>query len=511
MSRARAALGAVLLVGLGLGGIVVGGAGSGCGSSSAPPATAPKQPPCAEKAGPFAPLSTRCGQLVDDAGRVVILRGVNARVAGVFDPDLGPGHVAQVPVPVVDASDLGRMRRIGFSVLRLPVNWSGIEPVDHDPPQYDEAYLARVDAAVAAAKSAHVRVLLDLHQDAYSKWIGEDGAPLWAIVPPPDHVTEGPLTSLSSRITSPQVQRAFSTFFSRTDPQGARLRARYAAMASALMKRHAGDPTVIGLDLFNEPVADDAGLRAFDEELGAAIRAVDPQRVLFVEPPGIRNLFDRASLAPGPLSLGGVVYAPHVYTHAFTPGDDSAWRASFGIDDLRPSNAAAREEADSWHAPLFVGEYGWGPTDGRFDDYIGMQQQLQDETMASSTFWLWKEDSTEGHWGLFDHDAATDRWTERDAVRRVFSRVNVEAIGGWPVSWRWDGVARRFTLTLIGDPAVTAPTLLHLPTPEDAPGGFALTCDGRAVPATADADGVVAVGCAGPGEHVVVAEARGGR
>lgn len=148
----------------------------------------------------------------------MIDRGINARVAGLFDVDLGPGKVPLMEVPTLPDEDLVRMRRIGFDLVRLPLNWSAIEPTDTDPPTYDAAYLDRVVAFVAAARRADVRVLLDFHQDAYSKYVGQDGAPLWAIQPPPDKLLEGPLTDLSARITSTQVQRAYVTFFDRGEP-----------------------------------------------------------------------------------------------------------------------------------------------------------------------------------------------------------------------------------------------------------------------------------------------------
>jgi len=391
-------------------------------------------------------------------------------------------------------------------VLRLPVHWSGIEPNDTDPPTYEQKYLDEVVKVVAAAKAADVRVLLDMHQDAYSKYIGQDGAPLWAIVPPPEKILEGPLGDLGARVLSPQVQKAFNTFFSRTDPAGVKLRARFGKAVAALTQRFVGDPTVVGIDIFNEPATADDNLRAFDEEIALAIRSVDPKRLVFFEPSGTRNLFDTSKLASGPLSMGGTVYAPHVYTHVFTQTDDK-WLASFTIEDLRPSNQSARDEAESWGAPLFIGEFGWGPNSARFADYIGWQLDLQDEYMASSTYWLWKERPSTA-WGFYDYDDKTDTWIERPAVRKVFARVAPRAIGGWPVAWKWDGKAARFELRYIADPAVSAPTILHLPQPEDALANFRVTCDGGVVNATPDARGDLVVSCSGLGEHLVVVEAR---
>jgi endoglycosylceramidase len=418
------------------------------------------------------------------------------------------------PVPPLTAADLSRMRAIGFDVLRLPIHWSAIEPNDAPPggaPTYDDAYLDRVAAIVALAKAADVAVLLDLHQDAYSKWIGEDGAPLWAIVPPPDKILDGPLTDLGARTLSQQVQRAFATFFSRTSGDGAKLRARFGAMLAHVAKRFAGDATVIGVELFNEPLATDDELRAFDEEAGLALRTGDARRLVFFEPPATRNLVDHASIAGKPLSLPGVVYAPHVYTHAFTPGDDSAWQKSFTYDDLFPSNDSARQEADSWGAPLFVGEWGWGPNGVRFGDYVELQLDAQDATMSSSTFWLWKEANDQGNWGLFDHTGSSldAGWSERAAARKAFARVRPRRIAGFPQSWSWDAKSSRFTLDLVGDAAVTAPTIVHVPIAEDRPGPWRATCDGNELGATPDARGDVALSCNGPGKHRIVVEPQG--
>ena len=98
-----------------------------------------------------------------------------------------------------------------------------------------------------------VYTLVDLHQDAYSKEIGEDGAPLWAIIPPPETLLEGPLTEeeLSDRRSSPEVIAAFNSFFDNVDG----LQDEYAEMAAYLAQRIESCPGVIGLELMNEPVA----------------------------------------------------------------------------------------------------------------------------------------------------------------------------------------------------------------------------------------------------------------
>lgn len=488
----------------------------GCSSDEAPasPTTDAGPPPCAEVAGPFSPLSTRCGHFVDREGRVVMFRGINARVRGAFDADLGAGKVPLMPpIPEVGEADFARMRQIGFDLLRLPINWSAIEPEDVDPPRYDAAYLDRVAAVVAAAKKQGVMVLVDLHQDAYSKWIGQDGAPLWAIVPPPEKVLEGPLDDLADRRLSKQVTAAFSTFFSRTSKDGPRLRARFAAAVAKVAERLRDDDSgaapggdnVLAIELFNEPQATDAELRAFDEEVGAAVRKADPKRLIAFEPPVTRNFTDSSLVTDTPLSFGGTIYAPHVYTNVFATGCDGACRNSFSLETLRRSNENARDEADGWKAPLLIGEIGFFPDSPRFADWVALQYQLQDEYLASSAWWVWKENS-EGSWGLFDWNASSDSWSERPKVRKAFARPQPRAISGWPRRVQWDATTKRFEIVLRGDPAVTAPNIVHLPLAEDLPATWKATCDGKLVTATPDARGDLSIACGGAGEHRILVE-----
>jgi len=460
-------------------------------------------PTCDRAAGDFGPLSTRCQHFVDADGRVVILRGVNARIDGVFDVDLGPGRVPLQPIPSFDASDAAAMRAFGFNVLRLPMQWSGVEPEDTDPPTYVEEYLDRVEAVLDACRDAGIFVLVDLHQDAYSKWIGEDGAPLWAIVPEPDVILEGPLTDLAERRTSGQVLRAFETFFG-DSPDGERLRARYAAMAAHVATRFSDHPAVIGYDVFNEPVADDDQTRRLNVSVAEAVRAVTRQLVFF-EPPALqRNLADASGTPGAPFPVEGAVYAPHVYTLSFIGTDEQ--RESFTIATLRRGNRTAADEARRWGTPLFIGEFGYDPAGIRAADYYRMQLDLQDEVGASSAVCIWKEDS-QGSWGFHDFEGVGEdgAWAPREAMVALFDRGFPERIAGWPHGWSWtDGASEpaaddRLVLTYDGDDAITAPTVLRLPE-----GDWAITCDGAEASVTVR-DGRHEVACVGGGTHVVEA------
>ncbi len=457
-------------------------------------------PGCTAPLGPYAPLSTRCGHFVDTEGRVVILHGINARVDGVFDVSLDMGRAVLETIPAFAMSDAVRMRALGFNLLRLPIQWSGVEPTATGG--FDEHYLDRVAAAVGLANATGILVLLDFHQDAYSKEIGEDGAPLWAIAPPPTMLLQGPLTDLGVRRASTQVLEAFQSFFG-DGTVGDTLRARFAAMAGHVAGRFAGVPGVVGYEFYNEPQGTTEELLRVYQLTADAIRARDPGRLLMFEPDVVyRDVFNRSETPSGVAPWGGGVYAPHTYPLAF--GGTPAQLSSFTTATLAPATVSARAEATAWGTPLLITEWGYGPSGVRATDYLQAMAANQESVMASEAFWLWKEES-QGSWGFYDHDSTTGTWTERASVRSALARVRPQAIAGWPESWSYDPATQVFVLSYVGDGAVTAPTEVYIPESTDYPMNFRVLCDGSMVAVTRDpATGVVSVPCSGPGRHTVV-------
>src|SRR6185503_21045614 len=88
------------------------------------------------------------------------------------------GRLPLEPIPTFDGADADRMRELGFNLLRLPINWSALEPVQGE---YSRAYLDHIAAVVELCAKRDVLVLLDFHQDAFSKEIGQYVAPLWVL------------------------------------------------------------------------------------------------------------------------------------------------------------------------------------------------------------------------------------------------------------------------------------------------------------------------------------------
>jgi endoglycosylceramidase len=155
------------------------------------------------------------------------------------------------------ASDPGRrftsadaltLSRLGFNVVRLGIIWEGLEPgpadVGPNDPRYCsphvagtpfpalgdadpfdiaalDAYLARTDRIIRLLADAGIRVILDMHQDAWGSafynetsatpWNGE-GAPAWATCT--NGMPFGSPLSWHLSYPDPAVSAAIHNFFS---------------------------------------------------------------------------------------------------------------------------------------------------------------------------------------------------------------------------------------------------------------------------------------------------------
>lgn len=358
--------------------------------------------------------------LRDGQGRHLILRGYNARVTGMMDVTYTDGRAPQYVIPPFGEADFARFEALGFNVLRLPINWSAIEP---EPGAYSEAFLVQLEQILDWALAHDVYVLIDMHQDGYSKEIGEDGAPRWAIVPYPsdEELTGGPADD--DRRLAPNVLAAGLAFFADSLAlDGRSLQAAFMEAALVVARRVAGHDAVLGYEAFNEPVMFDVDvLRAFHERFADAIHEVDADAPVFFEPRGVRNQTDAEPLPTTPWSRGAAVYAPHIYTAWFSVPDQGGW-ASEDPAVLLPSMQAASDEAAAWAVPLFIGEFGCDQAIARGPVWIAEELDLQDRFLASSTAWVWAETNA---WGANDGDKV-----ERRETIRVMSRPYPRRIAG---------------------------------------------------------------------------------
>lgn len=131
--------------------------------------------------------------LCDEAGRRLIMHGVNlsgsSKVPSIPN---GATHLKERffdhrnvsfvgrPFPLSEADEhFTRLRAWGLTLLRFLVTWEAIEHAG--PGHYDQEYLDYLYAVIQKAGEYGFTVIIDPHQDVWSRFSGGDGAPGWTL------------------------------------------------------------------------------------------------------------------------------------------------------------------------------------------------------------------------------------------------------------------------------------------------------------------------------------------
>jgi endoglycosylceramidase len=430
-------------------------------------------------------------QLVNADGRPVLLRGVN--VAGLGDywrPDLRrsypldtaayqhgacPATDITIEPPPICATDLADIARRGFNSVRLTLSWSLLEPTSGI---VDSSYLRRIDQVLDWAHDARLWVVLDVHQDAWSKYSytrgscppgldrtpGYDGAPGWAT-----DTTLPFCTVHGTRELDPGVALNFQRLWSDAPgPDGLGLQEHLAHVMAVLARRYSRNDAVVGYDLINEPSPGTALPPAAEVQINryyakaiAAMRSAAPgfRQLVFVEPD-----VARATLTPEPTETvpfsaysdyPNVVFAPHIYTGVFTA--DAMAGSPGSVQSAGADWDGAVADAKRLGLPMWVGEFGNGPADDRARLMPAFAQM--NARGIGGAMWIWRENHNDTN--------ASQTWSIAGTAREVTAARGYPAvIGGDLLSLADDPLAHTFALQ-IG--AAKGWTVIFLPPAENGP------------------------------------------
>ena len=120
---------------------------------------------------PLTPVQGDQARLRDGQGRYVFLNGINTsggnKLPATLDANGVPSYVGK-PFPLDQADrHFGILQEMGFNSIRLLVMWEGLQPTG--PDTVDGAYVAYLREIVKAAGRHGIRVLLEMHQDDFSR------------------------------------------------------------------------------------------------------------------------------------------------------------------------------------------------------------------------------------------------------------------------------------------------------------------------------------------------------
>ena len=244
--------------------------------------------------------------LKDEFGRTRLLRGVNLGGSSKLPttPD-GATYRAEGfyahrevsfvgrPFPLQEADEhFARLKAWGFTFLRLLVTWEAIEHAG--PGLYDETYLDYLRKLVIKAGEYEMEVLIDPHQDVWSRFTGGDGAPGWtleaagmdmthfdetgAAITHQRHGDPFPRMIWPTNTYKLACATLFTLFFAGNDfapelkvegePVQEYLQRHYCAALQQVAQRLADLPNVIGFEAINEPTAGYVGCADLSAPIG---------------------------------------------------------------------------------------------------------------------------------------------------------------------------------------------------------------------------------------------------
>lgn len=375
-------------------------------------------------AGASPALRAEDGRFVDASGRTVILRGVD--VAG--DSKVPPFR------PAADPAVFDPLARLGMNVVRLLFTWEAFEP---EKGSRDEGYLDYYASAARAAGERGLRVIVDIHQDGFSRAsIGGcgDGFPLWALPAgvTPDAPDNGPACkSWGIAMQSDEdMMTAWSAFHA--DTEG--VRTAYLDMLRAVSERLSSEPAVIGYDLLNEPWGDEATeIGPLLADGAAAVREKSPDAIVFVSPHARTSAGSQTALERP--TFANFAYSPHFYDASVI-----LFHSWSGVEPDAPFQGM-KDKAAEWGAPLFVGELGAPAPTENGAEYVASLYRHLDDSLASGAQWVytpgWTEERKDG-WNDEDFSIVDGSGALRANHR---PRPYPPAIGGAPVRFRVNDAA----------------------------------------------------------------------
>jgi endoglycosylceramidase len=293
------------------------------------------------------------------------------------------------------------MAQYGFNCVRLLFSWSKLEP---QKGIYNQAYIDEIKHAIEIAAKYNIYILLDMHQDAYGKYIatpsnttcdkpnnGWDGAPDWATLTD----SASTCTADGSRESAPAVIHAWQYFWdNKNGIQDACVNA-----WSALVKQTAKYTNVVGYDLLNEPSLgyQEINIQAdklskFYGNLIKHIRMAENevnayQHIAFFEMSVTWN-GQGIPFIPFPnfTNDNNIIFAPHTYFESIT----YLFTVEQGYDLLKNLSGL-------FGTNLFIGEYGFfnNPT----SDVLKLKRfaKKEDDNFAGSTIWQWAQAPGDPH------------------------------------------------------------------------------------------------------------------
>lgn len=426
---------------------------SGCGDSDVQPSCEP----VVQDAGDLCSLTRpvvdghleRSGTIfVDRLDRHILLRGVNAggrsKMPPFFPfPFAESGFENQEDAGTFEeemALYVDRLVEWGHNVVRLPFPWEAVEPVRGE---YDDVYVGRLVRYIEYLDSREIRVILDFHQDVFSRHFCGDGFPLWAVsepVPEIPHIDECK-SWFMQYLTGGRMADEYARFWRNEDD----LHVAFFAMWRHLIEQTRHIEGVIGYEMLNEPY--EGGIPTDEwvsdyyipmvESFADLVDELAPEKTAFFGSPGTDTLSGNTHVTlpeRDNVAFGPHFYDPAVYVLGTRPGK---WNPSkilntfFGV-------------SEAWNIPSFIGESGCRTQQEKCDLYLRDVYDALDALPYNVT--TWEYSSTVDDWNNEGFGLVDFGGVERPAANEVV-RTYPHATAGTFGSFTFDRVSGEANFT----------------------------------------------------------------
>ena len=382
-------------------------------------------------------------RFVDALGRESWLRGVNAGGRSKFAPFFPfpfaeSGIAEQADDPSFDealSAYADRVHSWGHNTVRVPFVWEAAEP---QPGSYDELFLQRYRAMLQAFGDRGIRVIVDAHQDVYSRHFCGDGFPPWAVINPPSEfpAVEDCEFWSNGYFANPGVNENFDHFWANGDG----LRDQFTAMWSRVVQDSADLDFVIGYEILNEPHFGSEAegewvtgtLPDFYEATVEPLRALAPEALWFFGLGALDGVDGQTELRA--LEGDNWAFAPHYYDQEVFLGgpDDTSADAYEGISPWA-------EQGRQWERPVLLGEFGVKTSFDGSPAWIAQNFDALDQALLSGT--VWEYSSTADDWNNEGFGLVEYGGVETPSVEAIV-RVYPAAVAGQITSFGFDSQTR---------------------------------------------------------------------
>lgn len=403
----------------------------------------------------------------DRYGRQLILHGLNTTASSKSAPD----HLPWIEERHVERESID----FGFNFVRFLIFWEAIEPEEG---VFNDAYLGEVEERINWYAKRGMYVMLDMHQDIYSRYLGGDGAPEWAVRTNGAAPLELPggtpwwLKNIDARVINSWIN--FWEYTNHKDLQD-----HYALAWQKVMERFKNNPAVIGYDLMNEPWGGDiiksfltgeferVQLTAFYKRLIPKLRSVDPDKYMFFESQPAPVTFGASSnLAKitDTRAISHLSYAPHCYPFDTHEGEGYTASSKQQLKDWERERK--KETAMHGNIPLVCGEFGLSPAqDGAFD-YMKDVNDMFDRNQWHWAYWS----NDRGGWSPFNGDVVMP-------LAEYLLRTYPQATAGKINSFSFNHDTKVFNMSYVNNAAIEMPTEIYIPQ-QFYPNGWNLSVSG---------------------------------